>query len=50
MGFRPAVARDLRVMDARIFAAPPMGIAADILCKPRAHRSPRVAEWHEARR
>jgi propionate CoA-transferase len=29
MGFRPRVADDLRTMDARIYAAGPMGLAAD---------------------
>ena len=49
MGFRPLVARDLKVMDARIFKSHPMGLAADIQAKPRDYRSPRVAAWHEAR-
>jgi propionate CoA-transferase len=29
MGFRPRVAEDVRTMDARLFAAGPMGLAAD---------------------
>ena len=49
MGFRPAVARDLKVMDARIFKWGLMGLAADIQAKPRGYRSPRVAAWHAAR-
>jgi propionate CoA-transferase len=49
MGFRPAVSRDLATMDARIFRAALMNIAADIHAKPRRYRSPRVARWHEKR-
>jgi len=49
MGFRPAVARDLKVMDKRIFSAGPMGLAPDIHAKPRTYRSARVSAWHEAR-
>ncbi len=49
MGFRPAVARDLRTMDARIFDPRLMGIAADVHRKPRGYRSERVARWHAAR-
>ena len=47
MGFRPCVASNLRVMDPRIFAPEPMGLAADIHRKPARHRSPRVAQWYE---
>jgi propionate CoA-transferase len=50
MGFRPRVARELRVMDARIFRPGPMGLAAHVRGKPPRHRSPRVAQWHAARR
>src|SRR5262245_50950759 len=49
MGFRPAVSRDLKVMDARIFNPGLMGLSADIHAKARGYRSPRVAAWHEAR-
>jgi propionate CoA-transferase len=49
MGFRPEVSRDLKTMDPRIFAAGPMGIAADIHAKPRGYRSARVARWHANR-
>ena len=49
MGFRPAVSRDLKVMDARIFEPGLMDLAAEIDAKPRAYRSSRVAAWHEAR-
>ena len=50
MGFRPRVARDLRPMDARIFDPRPMDLAAELRAKPRRYRSPRVAQWHEARK
>ena len=50
MGFRPHIARDLRVMDSRIFAAGTMGLAAYVHGKPRRYRSPRIAQWHEARK
>lgn len=49
MGFRPAVAKDLRTMDARIFQPEKMGLAPEILRKPRGYRSERVARWHAAR-
>lgn len=49
MGFRPAVAPDLRTMDARIFREGLMGLAEDIHAKPRHYRARRVAEWHAAR-
>jgi propionate CoA-transferase len=48
MGFRPRVAGDLHVMDARIFEAGRMGLAADLHARPQRHRSRRVAQWHEA--
>jgi propionate CoA-transferase len=50
MGFRPRVARDLRVMDPRIFEPGTMGLAADVHRKPHRYRSPRVAQWYEARK
>ncbi len=49
MGFRPAMAPALRTMDARIFAPGVMGLAPDVLRKPRAFRSARVARWHAER-
>jgi propionate CoA-transferase len=48
MGFVPAVARDLKTMDARIFLPDRMELSSDIHAKPRHYRSPRVAAWHEA--
>ena len=50
MGFRPSVARDLRPMDARIFDPGLMGLAAHVRAKPHRYRSPRVAQWYEARK
>jgi propionate CoA-transferase len=50
MGFRPRVAPDLKPMDARIFDASLMGLAAHVNGKPRGYRSKRVAQWHEARK
>ena len=50
MGFRPAVSRDLKAMDPRIFRPGLMGLARDIHAKPRGFRSQRVARWHDARR
>jgi propionate CoA-transferase len=50
MGFRPSVARDLRAMDALIFAPGKMGLVAHVRAKPHRYRSPRVAQWHEARK
>ena len=49
MGFRPAVAPDLKPMDARIFKRGLMSLSADIHAKPHRFRSARVAQWHEAR-
>ncbi|WP_198376238.1 acyl CoA:acetate/3-ketoacid CoA transferase [Neoroseomonas rubea] len=42
MGFRPAIAPDLRPMDARLFADAPMGLAADLAAKPAKPVSPRL--------
>jgi len=50
MGFRPKVARELRTMDARIFAPGRMNLAPQVRAKPRRHRSRRVAQWYETRR
>ena len=50
MGFQPRVARDLRPMDARIFEPGLMGLAAHVRAKPHRYRSPRVAQWYEARK
>ncbi len=50
MGFRPRVAPELRVMDARIFDPPRMGLAAHVHGKPHRYRSARVEQWHESRR
>ena len=49
MAFRPGVARDLTVMDRRIFEPGRMNLAADVQGKQQRYRSPRVAEWYEAR-
>ena len=50
MGFRPAVSRELKTMDPRIFRPALMGLSRDIHAKPRGFRSERVARWHDARR
>ena len=50
MSFRPRVARDLRPMDPRIFDPRPMDLAAELRAKPQRYRSPRVAQWYEARK
>ncbi len=50
MGFRPHVARDLKLMDPRIFDPGRMGLAAELRAKPHRYGSPRVAQWHEARK
>jgi propionate CoA-transferase len=49
MGFRPLVAKDLREMDARIFAPGLMGLGEHVQGKARRYRSERVAQWHDAR-
>jgi propionate CoA-transferase len=43
MGFRPAIASDLRPMDPRLFAVERMGLAADIAAKPPRAASDRLA-------
>ena len=50
MGFQPRVAREVKIMDARLFAEGPMGLATHVHGKPRRYRSPRIARWHEARK
>jgi propionate CoA-transferase len=50
MGFRPRVARELSVMDARIFDPRKMDLAVYVQAKPHRYRSPRVARWYEARK
>jgi len=49
MGFRPRVASELKVMDARIFDPQLMGLATEVHAKARGYRSERVAAWHRAR-
>jgi propionate CoA-transferase len=44
MGFHPAIAADLRPMDARLFRDSPMGLAAEIAAKPGKPASTRLAE------
>jgi propionate CoA-transferase len=41
MAFRPSIAKDLRPMDARLFAPEPMGLAADVTARPPGTRLPR---------
>jgi propionate CoA-transferase len=43
MGFRPAIARDLKKMDPRLFLPEPMGLARDVAAKPGRITSPRLA-------
>src|SRR5499425_326804 len=50
MGFRPRVASDLRVMDARIFEPQKMGLATDVQKRPQRYRSERLKAWYETRR
>ena len=50
MGFRPQIARDLRIMDPRIFATATMDLGAYVRGKPHRYRSARVAQWHAARK
>ena len=49
MGFRPAVSKALKEMDARIFNPALMGLGADVHGKARRYRSQRVAKWHNSR-
>lgn len=49
MGFRPAISRELKQMDPRLFRPEPLGLSADIRAKPRRFRSERVERWHAAR-
>jgi propionate CoA-transferase len=44
MGFRPQVATDLKTMDARLFKPQPMGLAVDILARPRLNIPARLRE------
>jgi acyl-CoA reductase-like NAD-dependent aldehyde dehydrogenase len=44
MGFRPRIADDLKVMDARLFMEEPMGLGADLHRRPARAGSPRLAE------
>jgi propionate CoA-transferase len=43
MGFRPAVAADLKTMDRRLFRPEPVGLERDLAARPRRVRSPRLA-------
>ncbi|SAK90226.1 3-oxoadipate CoA-succinyl transferase subunit alpha [Caballeronia pedi] len=49
MDFRPAVARDVHEMDARIFAPGLMDIKEETVARERRHRSERIAEWYRSR-
>jgi propionate CoA-transferase len=49
MGFRPRVARDLKVMDPRVFEAGRMNLAQHVHAKKQRYRTPRVAEWYARR-
>jgi len=40
----------MRVMDARIFQAGPMGLEDYVRNKPTRYRSARVAQWYEGRK
>jgi propionate CoA-transferase len=49
MGFRPQVAEQLKIMDARIFQPGLMGLGDHVHGKARRYRSERVARWHADR-
>ncbi len=44
MDFRPKISADLKIMDARLFGAEPMGLAADLAAKPRSNVPARLKE------
>jgi propionate CoA-transferase len=46
MGFRPAIAADLKTMDARLFRPQPLGLERDLSRRPTRPRSPRLAALH----
>ena len=48
MAFKPTIADNCREMDARLFRAEPMNLAADLAKKASQPRSERVAEWLRA--
>ncbi|MFI4986477.1 MAG: acyl CoA:acetate/3-ketoacid CoA transferase [Alphaproteobacteria bacterium] len=48
MAFRPAVARELKTMDARLFLPVPMGLAKDLAAKPARAASPRLERFGSA--
>ena len=49
MGFTPAISRDLREMDPRIFRPDLMGLDADLAGQPPRHRNAKLAQWLSAR-
>ncbi|RYY71864.1 MAG: 3-oxoacid CoA-transferase [Comamonadaceae bacterium] len=49
MDFRPRIASDLKVMDARIFIDTPMGLAGDLAARPPVSRSARLAKTATAK-
>ena len=48
MGFRPAIAADLELMDARLFRPEPMGLERDLAGRDAAARSPRLERLRQA--
>ena len=46
MRFRPAIAADLKTMDARLFRPQPLGLGRDLSQRPTRLRSPRLAALH----